>query len=246
MPRMAAGESAQRQPRSSQGAMHGERFMRVMRATRIEAAAGPEPGADDQLVTADQCLQDQAHDLASLTHNAARLLRNASLLAVRAALRAPTTISACGRLCCASRNDSRITRRTRLRATALPTVRAAIASPRRGAPVVFIVNVKVKMESESRLPRLYVASKSLLRRTRRCAGNVRRVRGFDAPPTFDFSGTSCDESIRESASCGPSLGDEPGPCGHSASPCGRESHGYARGGPCWVDMCASCDVSGLS
>jgi len=185
----------------------------------MEAAPWHQPWADDQLVTPDQRSEDALHVSAALVQSPSRLARMRVAGASRTAARAPTMKSAFGSRAWACRNDSRIMRRSLLRATEFPTVFAARARPSLGWDKGVGRTTRLKKESPKRRPWRYAASKSTLRRTRRVAGNPR-------------SGVSRSCSIRGSASCGPWRGGGPESCGHSLSPCAHENRGYGR-----VELC---------
>ena len=155
-----------------------------------------------------------------------RLARSCARVAARAAARAATTMSTGGKACCWSRNDSRTVRRTRLRATALPIVLAAIARPMRavaGAPAAGVLMVRRNIVSLIRRPPANAASKSRLRSSRCERVSVRGGR-----------------KVRESASCGPWRDAAREPCARSGSPCVHESRACACAEFCWADMYVSC------
>src|SRR6187399_2559184 len=115
MPGVTTGNALHREPGAVQGAVGLDGFDRVLRARRIEAAARPQKRADGELVPADQIFQDVAHVVATRCQRVARLARSVGAGASRAGNFAATTMSTPGRSFCARRNDSRTSRRTRLR-----------------------------------------------------------------------------------------------------------------------------------
>jgi hypothetical protein len=98
-----------------------------------------------------------------------RLARKSFGNARRAASRAETMTSTGGRSCWFKRKDSRASRLIRLRATALPNVRVAIANPKRAQLASFRITDRLKYAHPSFLP---------CRRTvRNSAGRCRRLWG---------------------------------------------------------------------
>src|SRR5579863_420086 len=174
VPRMAAAEALHRQPAALEDAEAHHRLEGVVRTGRIEAATRPQQRAHGPLVDADQECDEGAHRAATSFHSASRLACSALPGAPLARGRALTTRSTAGISNWCRRNDSRMMRRIRLRATPPPATRTATASPRRGAEKVLLFTVTLKNPSPRRRPWAYVASKSRLRRRRRCAGRVSR------------------------------------------------------------------------
>jgi len=140
------------QPAAAPGAVGLERLKRVVRTARVIAASRAQQGAHKQLICPDQGAEDGAHVVATFCQSPARLCRIRVAGAPRAAARAPTMRSAAGNSDWASRKDSRIMRRSRLRATAFPMVFAAIAKPSRGWPRLFGRTVTDRWESWKRRP----------------------------------------------------------------------------------------------
>src|SRR5262245_62150353 len=132
VPGMAAANAFHGEPGTAQGAVFLDRLDRVMRTRRIETALRPEQRTQHELVRANQGFQDEAHVCATRCQRVARLARKVCEGASRAGIFAATTMSTAGRSCCARRKDSRTRRRSLLRATALPIVLIATASPTRG------------------------------------------------------------------------------------------------------------------
>ncbi len=98
-----------------------------------------------------------------------RLARNSFGAARRAASRADTMTSTGGRPCWFKRKDSRVRRLMRLRATAVPNVRVAIARPKRGHFSWLARTDKLKYASVNFLPRC--------RTWRNSTGKCKRLRG---------------------------------------------------------------------
>lgn len=184
---MTTRDAPRAEPAAAQRAVTVHRLERVLRARWMKTAVRAEPGANNDLVAADQEVGKLAHTLMSLGQSFCRLSRNCALVAVRTAARVPTTISNDGNDCCARRKDSRISRRTRLRSTALPATRAATARPRRAPSDSLRRAFIVKKASDAILrPRPYTASKSALRRMRRSGGKP-RGRSADTATTACFT-----------------------------------------------------------
>jgi len=130
--RMATGDASYRKPAAAPCTVEIDRLEGVVRTRRVIATRWPAPRTDDRLISLDQGAEDGAHVVATLCQSPSRLSRIRVAGAPRAAERAPTMRSTAGRRCWACRNDSRIMRRSLLRATAFPITRAPMASPRRG------------------------------------------------------------------------------------------------------------------
>src|SRR5690349_1065365 len=150
--RMATADAFRAQPGAAQCAMSFDGFDRVVRARRIETTTRSEQRAQDQLVGANQNSQDVAHVLATRCQRVARLARNVVAGAWVAGNFAATTMSTAGSSSCASRNDSRTSRRRRFRRTALPAVFTATASPMRGNPRPLGLTRNPKKRSSMRRP----------------------------------------------------------------------------------------------
>src|SRR5688572_26705682 len=126
----------------------------------METAARPDHGADHVLVAADQDFEDGAHAVATRCQRPARLARSVDAGASRAGIFAVTTTSTGGSSCCASRNDSRISLRMRLRVTALPATFTATARPMRACATLLARTRSPKNRSSMRLLSPYTVSKS--------------------------------------------------------------------------------------
>ena len=150
--RMATTDAAGRKPTAAPGTVQFKCLEGVVRAARVIAASRAQQGAHKQLIRPDQGAEDGAHVVATFCQSPARLCRIRVAGAPRAAARAPTMRSAAGNSDWASRKDSRIMRRSRLRATAFPMVFAAIAKPSRGWPRLFGRTVTDRWESWKRRP----------------------------------------------------------------------------------------------
>src|SRR6185437_12253413 len=204
---MAARNAPHAEPTAAQQAEAAYGLEGVLGARGMESAAGTEEGADDPLITADQAHCEQARHaahpgpapvgpgavrrpkslpaiLCSMTffHNPARLACSCAPGVARACGRALTTRSTAGRECWCNRNDSRMTRRMRLRSTALPAVRTATAMPSRAPCLSLLVTVTAKNPLPKRRPRAYAASNYDLRRSRLCGGKVSRCISSPHPP----------------------------------------------------------------
>src|ERR1700739_3638832 len=156
VPGVAARQAGGRKTSAAQHAEARHRLERVLRARGIEAAGGAAPRGHRELVAADRAGDEAPHRgvvSASLRHSAARLSCRARAGTSRARGRTLTTRSHEGSERWCSRNDSRMMRRRRLRATAPPAARTATASPRRGAPKSLAVAITVKYPSFSLRPR---------------------------------------------------------------------------------------------
>src|ERR1700716_3917422 len=119
-PRVAARKAREREPAALQDAEAQHRLQGVLRAGGIETARRPEQRTDGPLIQADQEGCDVAHCSPTFFHSAARLSRSAWPVASRARGRILTTRATAGISCWCRRNDSRMMRRMRLRATAAP------------------------------------------------------------------------------------------------------------------------------
>ena len=168
---MTAQHALQAQPTSSQDPVAFDGGMRVARAGRIEAAAGPNHGTDQQLIAADHPHQEFAgrYHFWIDFQCSSRLVRNSREVAARAPSRADTVTSTGGNECWFKRKDSRARRLMRLRATALPKVRVAMLKPNR-AWVSWLARADtLKNASENFLPRRFTSRNS--------AGWCKRLRG---------------------------------------------------------------------
>jgi hypothetical protein len=170
MPWVTAQESFHRQPGAAECPEFLDRLQSVVGARGIEAAARSQKRTHEALIKSDQGCDGAGHCSVTFCHSARRLARSSAPTASRARPRALTTRSTWGSSCWCSRNDSRMVRRIRLRSTELPAFFTDTASPRRGPPVSFGIAVTAKNPLPKRRPRAYAASKSDLRRRRRCAG----------------------------------------------------------------------------
>src|SRR4029077_19973772 len=248
VPRMATAEALRRQPATLEDAETQHRLEGVVRTGGIEAAARPQERADGPLVNADQECDEGAHRAATSFHSASRLACSTFPGVPLARGRALTTRSTAGISSWCRRNDSRMRRRMRLRATPPPATRTATASPRRGAESVLLFTVTLKNPSPRRQPWAYVASKSRLRRRRRCAGRVSRpgivpsdlMKILGSPDCAASLKRACDlTDARVSAYAGPWRGAARGPCGRSWWPCAHGTRGCAYGALCSADRYAS-------
>src|SRR6187399_2956666 len=152
MPGVTTGNALHREPGTVQGTVCFDGLDRVLRTRRIEAATRPQQWADGELVPANQIFQDVAHVVATRSQRVARLARSVVAGASRAENFAATTMSTAGRSNCARRKLSRIWRRSRLRATALPEVFTATASPIRGCARPLGFTRSAKKRSSMRRP----------------------------------------------------------------------------------------------
>src|SRR5882757_3994472 len=113
-----------------------DRCVGIAGTTGIKAAARAQHRAQDQLVRANGPHQELAHSsyhrCVMLFQCFSRLARKSVVRARLAASRADTMTSTGGKSCWFKRKDSRASRLIRLRATAVPKVRVAIAKPNRG------------------------------------------------------------------------------------------------------------------
>lgn len=132
IPGMAATDPLERQPAATQRTVLLQRVSSVARTRRIEPAVRTQERTQCELIYADQRAEELAHCAFIRFQKLARLARSAAGAASRVAPRAAMTMSTGGKACCAKRKDSRIMRRSRLRATAEPAVFMATAIPRRG------------------------------------------------------------------------------------------------------------------
>src|SRR5215469_5127416 len=144
VPGVAARQAGGRKISAAQHAEARHRLERVLRARGIEAAVGAEQRAHHELVAADRAGDEAPHRgalSASLPHSTARLSCRVRAGTSRALGRTLTTRSHAGSERWCRRNDSRMMRRRRLRATAPPAARTATARPRRGTPNSFAVAI---------------------------------------------------------------------------------------------------------
>lgn len=169
---MAATQTFKGQPAAAPKPVVRKGIVCVVRAGGIKTAGGPEQRAQCPLIDTDQELGERTHSLIRSLHSNSRLARNSPLGAPRARGRALTTMSTSGSSCWCNRKDSRIARRMRLRSTPEPAVLMETARPRRGSFSSLGLSVTEKNPFASRRPRARTASKSVLRRRRRCAGRV--------------------------------------------------------------------------
>jgi hypothetical protein len=158
VPGVTASYASRREPTSTQHSKPADRLQRIVGAARIKAALRPKHGAQRPLIGPDEEFGDDAHCFLTLSHNAARLARSSALLASRARDRALTIRSTAGISSWLRRNDSRMSRRMRLRLTELPAIFTATANPTRGTPALLGLTVTEKYPSPSRRPFAYAAS----------------------------------------------------------------------------------------
>src|SRR5262245_45663735 len=131
-----------------------DRLLGIARAARVETGIRSQHRADDVALQLDQTLEDDAHCLLTARQCFSRLRTMAALSASRAPERALTTMSTAGSSCWCWRNDSRTRRLIRLRRTAPPMMRAAIASPRRGTlPPVWRAKIAKQLSAKRRASR---------------------------------------------------------------------------------------------
>src|SRR5688572_25360604 len=140
------------EPHAARRAMGLDGFHGVVRTRRVEAAARSEQRTQGELVPTDEKFQDEAHEAATRCQRVARLARKLATGAPAEGNFAATTMSTAGRSSCASRNDSRTSRRSRLRLTAFPAVFTATASPTRGNPSPLGLTRSAKKRSSMRRP----------------------------------------------------------------------------------------------
>src|SRR5690606_1101223 len=164
---VATADTPDGKPAAAPHAVAPHGLKRIAGAGGVETTPRPEQRAECPLVEPDQPLDDEAHRVATCFQSESRLRRSSRAGASLMRARAATTQSTAGNACCARRKDSLTMRRTRLRATALPAVRTATASPRRGAPRSFGRKVMLKKLSAMRFPPPWTFSKSDFRRKRR-------------------------------------------------------------------------------
>lgn len=132
MPRVAPQQAAQGEPRTARSTMGFDGLDRIVRAARVEAAVRAEEGAQDELIAAQHEADQTAEDhRGNRFQCAVREARRCALSAAIAARRQSTTTSTAGNDGRAARKLSRITRLSRLRATARGAQRLEMASPRR-------------------------------------------------------------------------------------------------------------------
>ena len=142
--------------------------------------------------------------------------------------RATTTMSAAGSRHRESRNDSLTNLLIRFRGAPPPAARTDTARPRRGGPLSAGRASTVNSSSAERVLRRKTRVKAP-RFRRRCAGRNRVSNAYPAGRR------------RLRASDGRALWRDagPGPHDHSSWPCGHESRGFACGGCCSAERCAS-------
>jgi len=150
--------------------------------TGIKAAMRTQHGTQDQLVGANGPHHESAHRsyhrFEMLRQCFSRLARRSFGSALRAESRAETMTSTAGRACWFNRKDSRVRRLIRLRATAVPKVRVAMAKPKRGQFPAFANTDMLKYASDSFLPRC--------RTERNSAGRCKRLRGSNVTLLIDL------------------------------------------------------------
>src|SRR5579862_6190433 len=93
VPWVATADAPQCKPSAAQHSEAADRFERVLRTGRVEAARRPEERTQRALIQPDQQCCGEAHCSVTRVHNASRLARSAALAAPRTPARALTTRS---------------------------------------------------------------------------------------------------------------------------------------------------------
>ena len=150
MPGVATEQATHREIESRKRTVLLDGLLGIAGAARIETASRSEQWTDSASVEMQQEDQERAHATVTACQWRSRLRRIALLSPVRTPLRAFTTISASGNPCWCKRKDSRTSRLTRLRRTALPTTRAGMDSPSRARFPALVRARTVKNESADR------------------------------------------------------------------------------------------------
>src|SRR4029079_7494573 len=165
MPWMTAQDATCGEIAAAHDAVVFERFFGVAGTARIEPTVRPEHRTHQVTIQTNQSLQDGAHCFTTVRQCRSRLRVIAALSASRAPARALTTRSTAGNSCVSCGTVSRPRRLMRLRRTALQTMRAAIANPRRGtgAPVLR-ANIAKKASAERRASRYTRSNSDFCRR----------------------------------------------------------------------------------
>jgi len=152
MPGVTAQQPTYAQIQAAHYTVALHRLERVLRAGGVEAATRTQQRTYRQLVGAYQIADQRAHSARIFFQSRSRPTRSSGAPAVRAGGRAPIRISAFGRRCWLSRKLSRTRRLSRLRATALPIVRAATDRPSRAMPCSFMRIVAANNSLPQRRP----------------------------------------------------------------------------------------------
>lgn len=165
-PGMAPPDAPRRQPSATQQAVSAYRLDGVFGAGGVKTAIPTEPGAQQQLVAANQLDRDASHERAVRFNKVSMLVASWPLSHSAAPGRAMTTMSTVGSSVPSLRNDSLTRRFIRLRCTAERETLRDTARPRRAAGPAPGATTMVKQGSPRRRPDLNTRVNSAGERSR--------------------------------------------------------------------------------